>query len=104
MVYDPMNRRCPVHPTIVHPCSICGTPGTDAAHTAANTPVDQVNWEQESQTPYNTPAPQRDRQPWKFQTQLAADLGLDEHLDDPQRLKNQAPPQLPTAGVPWKAP
>lgn len=99
MVYDPRNRYCPVHPTVVHPCSVCATPGLDSAVLPADTPIADVDWEAESATPYNTLAPQRDRT-YNFQRKLAEHLGLDEHLDDPKE-RQQAPPQLPSE-VPWK--
>jgi hypothetical protein len=93
MVYDPKGRMCPVHPTMVHPCQICAEPQTVVpVHSPAPTLIAGVNWEAQSQVPYNTPMPvSEDRPPL---LNLQERLGLDDHLDDPAD-RVLPPPPLP---------
>lgn len=102
-MYDTEKRYCPKHPTLVHPCQICGNPTSKVAASAPdNTVVDGVNWQTESQTPYNTPEPIG----YKYvpHEQLSRDLGLDRYLDDPA---DRVPPRpLPpvSSGQPMVTP
>lgn len=93
-MYDPDARYCPKHPTLVHPCQICANPSSKVSPSAPdNTVVDNVNWQREAQTPYNTPQPRG--YDYEYATGLKARLGLDSHLDDP---RDRVPPQpLPPA-------
>ncbi len=91
MTYDPKGRRCPVHPTLPHPCAVCATPGTTAT-TPADSVIADVNWENQAETPYNMPMPNRDEDYHPFAS-LAEHLGLDDHLDDPAL--PAPPPPLP---------
>lgn len=91
MTYDPEGRRCPVHPTLPHPCAVCAEPGTTAA-TPAATVIAGVNWQNQANTPYNTPAPPTAAK-YHPTRHLAEDLGLDDHLDDPAH--PVPPPPLP---------
>lgn len=91
-MYDTEGRYCPKHPTLVHPCQICANPSSVVnPDSADDIVVNQVNWQVEAQTPYNTPAPpSRKHDPM---AQLADRLGLDEHWDDPTDRPLPAPPQ-----------
>lgn len=88
-MYDTEGRYCPKHPTLVNPCQICANPTSKVSSDAPdNTVVDQVNWQQEAQTPYNTPM--KKGYTYEYASGLKAQLGLDAHLDDP---RDRVPPQ-----------
>lgn len=92
-MYDTEGRYCPKHPTLVHPCQICANPSSVVNPDSPDgTVVNQVNWQFESQIPYNTTAPHREKH--DPQRHLAERLGLDDHLDDP-RDRVPPPPLLP---------
>jgi len=93
-MYDTDGRKCPKHPTLVHPCQICANPSSTVNPAAPdNTVVNQVNWQVEAQTPYNTPQPRGYE--YVPHERLSAELGLDRYLDDPR--DRVLPPPLPPA-------
>lgn len=54
-MYDELGRFCPKHPTLAHPCQICGSKESDVpADSPDNTPVQGVNWQAESALPYGS--------------------------------------------------
>lgn len=83
MTYNTEGKVCSVHPTIPRPCEICTTPSSVVpAHSPDNVVIDGVNWQAQAQTPYNTVQPNRPKHDPLLC--LAAELGLDPHLDDPR--------------------
>lgn len=58
-MYDSYERKCPKHPTMVHPCQICA--GIGDPNIPENSVIDGVNWQKEGQIVYPNlpPVPER---------------------------------------------
>lgn len=52
-MYDELDRKCPKHPTLAHPCQICGSKEQEVpANSADNTLVQGIDWQVESALVY----------------------------------------------------
>ena len=84
-MYNSEGKVCSVHPTILRPCSICGTPseqvgGVQSSTLPDNTVINQKNYQAETAIPYNTPAANHPKH--DSMVHFAERLGLNEHWDD----------------------
>ena len=88
-MYNTEGRRCPVHPTVIRSCPICATPGTTAA-TPATVILAGIDYQAETDTPYNTPQPFSRKH--DNMEGFAMEHGLDEHWDDRHERRPVVPP------------
>lgn len=88
-MYDTYGRMCPTHPTLAHPCQLCGEIERDVPNPAAlpaNTVVKGIDWKKETDIPYNTPRP---RTPEKFNPSTRY------FERNPEHAQEELPPPVP---------
>lgn len=92
-MYNPRSLKCPIHPTMVHPCQICAQPVLRPTASAADVAaLEGTNWETEGQVTYNTNQP-RDKQPFNESERIIKQVG-DDAVTEPEPPATQFPSSL----------